>query len=71
MSTTVNVLIFYRIFQGFSAGLIMPLVSNLLVNIAPRDYFQKLMMIVMLPIMIGPVFDPILGAIIVEYGNWQ
>jgi len=49
----------------------MPLVSNLLVNIAPRDYFQKLMMIVMLPIMIGPVFDPILGTIIVEYGNWQ
>jgi len=49
----------------------MPLVSNLLVNIAPRDYFQKLMMIVMLPIMIGPVFGPILGAIIVEYGNWQ
>ena len=71
MSTTVNVLIFYRIFQGFAAGLIMPLVSNLLVNIAPRDYFQKLMMIVMLPIMIGPVFGPILGAIIVEYGNWQ
>lgn len=71
MSTEINILIFYRIVQGFAAGLIIPLVSTMLVNIAPRAYFQKLMMIVMLPIMIGPIFGPVLGAFIVEYGNWQ
>ncbi|HEY4399186.1 MAG TPA: MDR family MFS transporter [Lactobacillaceae bacterium] len=71
LSTDINWLIAARAVQGFAGGLIIPLVTTMLVGIAPKETFNKLMMIVMLPIMIGPIFGPVLGAFIVEYGNWQ
>ncbi|GAP03399.1 major facilitator superfamily permease [Fructobacillus pseudoficulneus] len=71
LSHDINALIIYRVVQGFAAGLIIPLVTTMLVSVAPREYLQKLMMVVMLPIIVGPIFGPVIGAFVVEYGNWQ
>ncbi|WP_353989490.1 DHA2 family efflux MFS transporter permease subunit [Pediococcus argentinicus] len=71
LSTDVNSLIFARVVQGFSAGLIIPLVTTILMSMGSRKVVNDLMMIVMLPIMVGPIFGPIIGALIVQYGNWN
>lgn len=55
LSHDINALIIYRVVQGFAAGLIIPLVTTMLVSVAPREYLQKLMMVVMLPIIVGPI----------------
>ncbi|GAP00343.1 DHA2 family efflux MFS transporter permease subunit [Fructobacillus ficulneus] len=71
LSHDINTLIIFRVIQGFASGLLLPLVTTMMAMISPREYLQKLMMVVMLPILAGPIFGPVIGAVVVQYSNWQ
>ena len=64
-------LIVFRLVQGFAAGLIIPLLTTLLVQAAGQGNLGKLMAIVGLPIVLGPIFGPVIGGLIVEYVSWR
>ncbi|MGA8942771.1 MAG: MDR family MFS transporter [Thermoactinomyces sp.] len=68
---SIESLIAFRLVQGFAAGLIIPLLTTLLVQTAGQENMGKLMAIVGLPIILGPILGPIIGGLIVEYVSWR
>ncbi|CAM3116745.1 MDR family MFS transporter [Leuconostoc rapi] len=70
LSPNLNWLIAARVLQGFGAGLLIPMLTTLLVQ-QSGPYFRKLMIIVGLPIMLGPLFGPIIGGLIMNSASWE
>ncbi|WP_282803698.1 MDR family MFS transporter [Secundilactobacillus kimchicus] len=71
LSGSITILIAIRFIQGFSAGLITPLLTTLLVDVAGTGAMGRIMAIVGLPIMLGPIFGPVIGGLIVQYLSWR
>ncbi|MBU7450233.1 MDR family MFS transporter [Leuconostoc citreum] len=70
LSPDLNWLIGARVVQGFGTGLVIPMLTTLLVQQA-GVYFRKLMLIVALPMMLGPIFGPIIGGLIMNSVSWE
>ncbi|WP_379134915.1 MDR family MFS transporter [Paenibacillus sp. sgz500958] len=67
-------MIVFRLVQGFSAGLILPLLTTLLMQAAQaagQDKLGRLMSIVGLPIVLGPILGPVIGGVLVDYLSWH
>lgn len=70
-SWSINSLIIFRIVQGFSAGLIMTLVTTLAIEVAGRERMGRVMSTVGIPMILGPVLGPVIGAMIVQFLSWR
>ncbi|GFH40437.1 MDR family MFS transporter [Lactococcus insecticola] len=70
-SWTIETFIAFRLLQGFSAGIITPLMSTLLVKTAGPENIGKIISIVTTPMIFGPIFGPVLGGFIVEFASWR
>ncbi|MGX7351111.1 drug:H+ antiporter-2 (14 Spanner) (DHA2) family drug resistance MFS transporter [Enterococcus canis] len=70
-SWNITSFIIFRLFQGFSAGIITPLMSTLLVKTAGPDNIGKVISIVTTPMIFGPILGPVLGGFILEIANWR
>ena len=63
--------IFFRLLQGFSAGIITTLMSTLLVKTAGQEYLGRVMAIVSTPMILGPILGPVIGGFIVQGASWH
>ncbi len=70
-SWSINSLIIFRVVQGFSAGFIMTLVTALGIEVAGRDRMGRMMSTVGIPMLLGPIFGPVIGAVIVQFLSWR
>lgn len=70
-SWNVSSFIFFRLVQGFSAGIITTLMFTLLVKTAGPDYLGRVMAIVSTPMIFGPILGPVIGGFIVQWASWQ
>ncbi len=52
-------------------GLMMPIMQTMIVRAAGGVNLGKLMAIVGLPVLIGPILGPVLGGVIINYLNWR
>ena len=64
-------LIVFRLVQGAVAGLMIPLLTTLLVQAAGPKRLGRMMSIAMLPVVVVPVFGPVLGGLIVSSLSWR
>ncbi|AZN38817.1 MDR family MFS transporter [Paenibacillus albus] len=64
-------MIIFRLIQGFSAGLIIPLLTTLLIQVAGQERLGRLMSIVGMPIVLGPILGPVIGGVLVDYLSWH
>ncbi|HUR07916.1 MAG TPA: MDR family MFS transporter [Nonomuraea sp.] len=64
-------LIVFRVVQGAGAGLIMPIVTTLLVQAAGGERLGGVMAIAMLPVIVVPIFGPVVGGLIVNHYDWR
>ncbi|SEN49348.1 MDR family MFS transporter [Paenibacillus sp. OV219] len=64
-------MIIFRLIQGFSAGLIIPLLTTLLIQVAGQEKLGRLMSIVGMPIVLGPILGPVIGGVLVDYLSWH
>lgn len=71
LSTTINFLICARLIQGFAAGIIMPLLTTLIVQSSGKKVMGQMMATISLPLILGPLFGPIIGGFITNYLSWQ
>lgn len=71
ISSSVSIFILFRIFQGFSAGVITSLMFTLLVKTAGQDHIGKVMAIVSTPMIFGPILGPTLGGFIIHLASWR
>lgn len=71
LSWDIDSLIFFRLLQGIGAGLMMPTLTTMLVQITGGHNMGRLMSIVGLPMLLGPILGPVLGGIIVNTLSWR
>lgn len=71
LSWNIESLIVFRAIQGFGGGLIMPILQTMIVRAAGGEKLGKLMAIIGLPALLGPILGPVLGGIIINSLDWR
>lgn len=68
---SIGVLIAFRVIQGLGGGMIMPLGQMILVRAAGPQRMGRVMSIVGIPMLLAPIFGPVLGGAIVGGASWR
>jgi EmrB/QacA subfamily drug resistance transporter len=71
LSTTLPELIGFRVLQGVAGALTMPVGQMILVPIAGRERMARVMGTLSIPIVMAPIFGPVLGGLLIEHASWQ
>jgi EmrB/QacA subfamily drug resistance transporter len=68
---SIESLIAFRVVQGFGAGLIMPVGQTILARAAGPQRIGRVMSVVGVPMLLGPIFGPVIGGAIVDAISWR
>jgi EmrB/QacA subfamily drug resistance transporter len=71
LSWNIESMIAFRVIQGIGAGLMMPTLQTELVQISGGRNLGRIMSIVSIPALLGPILGPVLGGIIVSSLSWR
>jgi EmrB/QacA subfamily drug resistance transporter len=71
LSWSIDSLICFRALQGFGAGLMVPTLQTVLVQSTGGRNLGRLMSIVSIPALLGPILGPVLGGIIINSLSWR
>ena len=71
LSWNIDSLIGFRLLQGVGAGLMIPTLQTILVQIAGGRNLGRIMSIVSVPALLGPILGPVLGGIIINSLSWR
>lgn len=67
----VTALIAFRVLQGVGGGMIMPVGQTMLARKAGPDRMTRVMSVIAVPAMLGPVLGPVIGGLIVDDLSWR
>ena len=67
----IDALIAFRILQGIGGGLMLPILQNLLVEAAGGRKLGRIMALISLPTLFGPILGPVVGGLIVNNLSWR
>ncbi|MDD9347648.1 DHA2 family efflux MFS transporter permease subunit [Mumia sp.] len=67
----INTLIAFRVLQGLGGGMIMPLGMTILTRAAGPHRMGRLMAILGIPMLLGPILGPIVGGWLIEHASWH
>ncbi|MDN5856472.1 MAG: DHA2 family efflux MFS transporter permease subunit, partial [Actinomycetia bacterium] len=68
---SMSALIGCRLLQGLGGGLMMPTAQTILVRAAGPARLGRAMSILGVPMLLGPVFGPVIGGLLVEKVSWH
>ena len=71
LATSAGELIAFRIVQGLGGGMLLPVGFTLIAQSAGPKRVGQAFALVGLPILLGPIFGPIIGGLIVVNASWQ
>jgi EmrB/QacA subfamily drug resistance transporter len=71
MATSIELLIGFRVLQGLGGGMLMPLGMTIMTRAAGPARMGRLMAILGVPMLLGPIFGPILGGWLIENYSWH
>ncbi|MGZ8719471.1 MAG: DHA2 family efflux MFS transporter permease subunit, partial [Aeromicrobium sp.] len=70
-ATDINMLIAFRVLQGLGGGMLMPLGMTIMTRAAGPHRMGRLMAILGVPMMLGPIMGPILGGLLIDNASWH
>lgn len=70
-ATSINMLIAFRVLQGLGGGMLMPLGMTIMTRAAGPNRMGRLMAILGIPMLLGPICGPILGGWLIEHASWH
>ena len=70
MATSMNMLVLFRVFLGFSGGPLMPLSQTLMMRIFPKEKKHAAIGIWSMTTLVAPIMGPILGGIFCDQLSW-
>jgi EmrB/QacA subfamily drug resistance transporter len=70
-ATSIGMLIGFRVLQGLGGGLLMPLGMTIMTKAAGPKRMGRLMAILGIPMLLGPICGPILGGWLIQNASWH
>ncbi|MCW2788767.1 MAG: transporter [Aeromicrobium sp.] len=67
----IEALIGFRVLQGLGGGMLMPLGMTIMTKAAGPHRMGRLMAILGVPMLLGPIMGPILGGILIDAASWH
>ncbi|HMB18843.1 MAG TPA: MDR family MFS transporter [Gaiellaceae bacterium] len=71
LAWSIDALIVSRVIQGAGAGLLMPVGQTILAQAAGPQRIGRVMSVIGVPLLLGPIFGPIIGGAIVGGASWR
>ncbi len=68
---SINMLIVFRVLQGLGGGMLMPLGMTIMTKAAGPHRMGRLMAILGIPMLLGPILGPIIGGWLIEHASWH
>ena len=68
---SIGQLVAYRVLQGLGGGMLMPLGMTIMTRAAGPDRIGRLMAVLGVPMLLGPIGGPILGGWLIEAYSWE
>mgnify|MGYP006099145605 CR=1 FL=1 len=70
-ATSIEMLVAFRVLQGLGGGMLMPLGMTILTRAAGPERIGRLMAILGVPMLLGPIAGPILGGWLIDIASWH
>ncbi|MFC7495670.1 MULTISPECIES: DHA2 family efflux MFS transporter permease subunit [unclassified Nocardioides] len=70
-ATSLEMLVTFRVLQGLGGGMLMPLGMTILTRAAGPERVGRVMAIMGIPMLLGPIFGPILGGALIDSASWH
>jgi EmrB/QacA subfamily drug resistance transporter len=64
-------LIVFRVLQGFGGGMILPIGQAILAQAAGPQRMGRVMSVIGVPTLLGPILGPVIGGLIVDNASWR
>lgn len=71
LAWNIGALVVFRVVQGAGGGLMLPILQTVLMRAAGGRGLGRLMAVITLPALVGPIFGPVLGGLIVGHLSWR
>jgi EmrB/QacA subfamily drug resistance transporter len=71
IATSTTELVLFRVLQGAGGGMIMPVAQLIMAQVAGPKRMGRVMGIVAMPAMLGPILGPVVGGTILESLHWS
>ncbi len=68
---SIEQLVAYRVLQGLGGGMLMPLGMTIMTRAAGPERIGRLMAVLGVPMLLGPIGGPILGGWLIEAASWH
>jgi EmrB/QacA subfamily drug resistance transporter len=70
-ASSIDMLIGFRVLQGLGGGMLMPLGMTIMTQAAGPRRMGRLMAILGVPMLLGPILGPILGGWLIQVASWH
>jgi EmrB/QacA subfamily drug resistance transporter len=70
-ATSIEMLTAFRVLQGLGGGMLMPLGMTIMTRAAGPHRIGRVMAVLGIPMLLGPIFGPILGGWLIDVASWH
>jgi EmrB/QacA subfamily drug resistance transporter len=70
-ATSLEMLVAFRVLQGLGGGMLMPLGMTILTRAAGPERVGRVMAVLGIPMLLGPIFGPIIGGALIDSAGWH
>nr|WP_085873527.1 MULTISPECIES: DHA2 family efflux MFS transporter permease subunit [unclassified Nocardioides] len=70
-ASSLEMLVGFRVLQGLGGGMLMPLGMTILTRAAGPERVGRVMAVLGIPMLLGPIFGPILGGALIDSASWH